>query len=281
MSLMKFKTDDASVSLYPDAPDWDGLPSAALANFRAKDAASADAVLTQALDWAKAQNIPRLLAPMEGDTWHSYRFVTESDGSPAFLMEPQNPDLAPEAFARAGFRKIAGYFSARVPLAQMVQSAPEDSADFQIDQWDGTDATALFTQVHAMSLQAFSKNAFYKPIALQAFLDMYLPIVPMLRPELIHFARKPDGELAGFVFGIPNYAEGMQPKSAILKTYASLTRGAGRHLSYAFHQAALTAGYQDAIHALIHDDNLSALRSATEGAKVFRRYALFGLDLNG
>jgi hypothetical protein len=36
-----------------------------------------------------------------------------------------------------------------------------------------------------------------------------------------------------------------------------------------------------AIHALIHDDNLSALRSATEGAHVFRRYGLYGLRLDG
>jgi hypothetical protein len=139
---------------------------------------------------------------------------------------------------------------------------------------------ALFEQVYALSTEAFSRNAFYKPISRDAFLAMYMPLVPMLRKELIFFARRPDGTLAGFLFGVPNYAEGPAPRTAILKTYASLEKGAGRHLSHAFHTAA-EAIYGAAIHALIHDDNLSALRSATEGAHVFRRYGLYGLRLDG
>ena len=109
---------------------------------------------------------------------------------------------------------------------------------------------------------------------------MYMPMVPMLKRELIFFARRPDETLAGFLFGTPNYAEGPTPSSAILKTYASLEKGAGQHLAYAFHSAAFGAGYTSAIHALIHDDNLSALRSASEGADIFRRYGLFGLVLD-
>ena len=78
---------------------------------------------------------------------------------------------------------------------------------------------------------------------------------------------------------IPNYAEGPAAKSAILKTYASLERGAGQHLAHAFHTAALAMGFTTAIHALIHDDNESARRSAAEGATIFRRYELLGLRL--
>lgn len=56
-------------------------------------------------------------------------------------------------------------------------------------------------------------------------------------------------------------------------------KGAGKHLAYTFHKAATSEGVHTAIHALIHEDNLSALRSASEGAVVFRRYGLFGLKL--
>jgi hypothetical protein len=157
----------------------------------------------------------------------------------------------------------------------------KDTTDFTITTWDGSDPEALFGQVHDLSTQAFSGNAFYKPISRADFLAMYLPMVPLLKPELIFFARRPDGSLAGFLFGIPNYAEGPKPDTVILKTYASIARGAGRHLAYAFHKAAADAGYSTAIHALIHDDNQSADRSAAEGAEVFRRYTLFGRVLDG
>ena len=43
--------------------------------------------------------------------------------------------------------------------------------------------------------------------------------------------------------------------------------------------AARAAGYENAIHALIHDDNRSAERSAAYGATIFRLYVLMGRRL--
>ncbi len=109
---------------------------------------------------------------------------------------------------------------------------------------------------------------------------MYRPVMPMMRPDLIFFARRPDRTLAGYLFAIPNYAEGLETKTIILKTYASLVPGAGRHLVHACHSAARALGFETVIHALIHDANRSAERSRMEGATVFRRYELLGLKLD-
>jgi hypothetical protein len=281
MTEHRVETDGAKLTLYLDGPDWEGEPTATLGAFTCRDAdAGKDAVMT-ALDIVRSHGIGRVLGPMDGDTWHSYRFVTESDGSAGFLLEPPDRPKCLEALTGTGFVQIGGYFSARVTLPQASHTAPEPTDSFTVEAWDGTGPEALFEQVHALSTEAFSRNAFYKPISRDAFLAMYMPLVPMLRKELIFFARRPDGTLAGFLFGVPNYAEGPAPRTAILKTYASLEKGAGRHLSHAFHTAATDEGYGAAIHALIHDDNLSALRSATEGAHVFRRYGLYGLRLDG
>jgi hypothetical protein len=104
---------------------------------------------------------------------------------------------------------------------------------------------------------------------------------PMLKRELIFFAHRPDGSLAGFLFGVPNYAEG--PGSTNRDTQDLCEpRKRGRPASgirVSYHGGGGRI-YHTAIHALIHDDNLSALRSATEGAHVFRRYGLFGLRLD-
>ncbi|WP_424944572.1 hypothetical protein [Aliiroseovarius crassostreae] len=280
MTQQCFRADGAKITAYLDGPEWDGRPTATVGAFVCKTKEGGKDVLRQAIGFIRDNGIGHVIGPMDGDTWHSYRFVTQTDESPPFLLEPSNTPDALEVFKDAGFSEISSYFSARVPLKQTARTAPPATADFKIEQWDGTDPERLFGQVFELSSQAFSKNAFYKPITREAFLAMYMPIVPMLRRELVLFARRPDQTLAGFLFGTPNYAEGPKPGSVILKTYASLMKGAGQHLAYTFHKTAASAGFDTAIHALIHDDNLSALRSASEGADVFRRYGLFGLKLN-
>ena len=279
MTQHQFATTDASITLYLDGPTWNDTPTATLGAFTCKTAAAGADVLTRALDILRDTPLRQVIGPMDGDTWHSYRCVIETDGSPAFLLEPTPNPLAPDLFRQAGFTQISRYFSARVPLSQTAGIQPPATTDFTIAPWDGTNPEALFDQVFNLSTAAFARNAFYKPITRAAFLAMYMPLVPMLKPDLIFFARRPDASLAGFLFGIPNYAEGPTPRNVILKTYASLTRGAGQHLAHAFHKSAAAAGYDTAIHALIHDDNQSALRSAVEGADIFRRYGLFGLKL--
>lgn len=281
MAPMTFKIDDAKISVYLDGPVWDGQVTATVGGFAFKTLENGKNVLQQAIAYVSAQGVRQIIGPMDGDTWHSYRFVTHTDGSPAFLLEPKHSPDAVTLFEAAGFAPISEYFSAKIAVADTAHAHPPTTTGFRIEKWDGTNPTELFEQVFDLSTRAFSENPFYKPISKDDFLAMYLPMVSMLKPELILFARRPDGTLAGFLFGTPNYAEGPQPKSVILKTYASLERGAGQHLAYAFHKSAATLGYETAIHALIHDDNQSAERSAAEGADVFRRYALFGLKLDG
>ncbi|MEM8795405.1 MAG: hypothetical protein AAGE61_07545 [Pseudomonadota bacterium] len=97
-----------------------------------------------------------------------------------------------------------------------------------------------------------------------------------MKQDLILFARREDGSLAGFLFGLPNYVEGADPKTAILKSYTSAERGVGHCLADRFHRAALSLGLTTTIHALIHEYNASLARSRMHSAEIFRRYALFG-----
>ncbi|MEM9796396.1 MAG: hypothetical protein AAF919_07900 [Pseudomonadota bacterium] len=271
MSTETIERGGARATLYLDAPSWDGARSMALGAIKAQNRSVADDLLRAAIDRARALGAEALIGPMEGDTWHSYRLVTESDGRAPFLMEPTSPPHLLPAFAASGFTTIGRYFSA-------VRTLTPGVPDPTVRPWGGEDPEALFTQVHALSCEAFAGNAFYKPIDRQTFLDMYMPVVPMLVPDLVLFAR--EGErLTGFLFGIPNYAEGPGTETVILKTYASLARGAGRALATTFHANAAALGHKTAIHALIHDDNTSAERSRQEGAEIFRRYALMGLRL--
>lgn len=281
MRKTMLKVEGAKLTIYLDGPDWEGETAAAIGEFACQAPDAGAALLSEAILQIRAAGRTRILGPMSGDTWHSYRFVTESDGSPPFLLEPTNAPHEPGLFHAAGFRPISQYFSARLSLAEAASAPPPATDAFTIEAWDGEDPEGLFREVYQLSVQAFASNAFYTPITEDAFLAMYTPVVPMMKREVILFARRPDGSLAGFLFAIPNYAEGLDTKTMILKTYASLERGAGRHLVHACQTRSRDMGYETIIHALIHDANQSADRSAAEGAEVFRRYALLGMRLDG
>lgn len=270
------KTGGASATIYRDAPRWKDLRTAAIGRFKSDSADQGAALLNTCASRLQAEGYEALIGPMDGDTWHSYRLVSFSNGQPPFMLEPTSKPHDMPAFEHAGFSQISAYVSSLAPLPAALASVPEPVPGISIIPWDGKDADRLFGDVFDLSTKAFSKNAFYKPIDRKAFLDIYRPVQPMLVRELILFARDEDQNLAGFLFGIPNYAMGPKPANVILKTYASAHRGVGHLLTHAFHSAAHRLGYQAAIHALIHEDNISADRSGRHGAEVFRRYALMG-----
>ncbi|MBT0955924.1 hypothetical protein IV417_00875 [Alphaproteobacteria bacterium KMM 3653] len=274
-----FEHGGARAKLYWPGPLWGALPCACIGNWSCPDAATGAALLATIEAAAKAQGAKALLGPMDGDTWHSYRLVSETDGTPPFLMEPTSKPYDMQAFETAGFNPIEQYFSARAPIAAGLADSPPAIPGLTLTQWDGTDPEGHFAMVHDLSTRAFAGNLFYTPIPRETFVQMYMPFVPMLRPEMVLFARDDTGALAGFLFGVPNYAEGPETKTAILKTYAGLARGVGRHLVHRFHTACADQGFTQVIHGLIHDDNRSAERSRQAGGEIFRRYALMGKRL--
>ncbi|MBQ2263715.1 MAG: hypothetical protein II336_20425 [Loktanella sp.] len=280
MNTQTLKTNDGQLTIWFDGPVWDDHSQVATVGKCKFSSAKAGArLLAEAAAIAKSKGATALIGPMEGDTWHAYRLISERGMHQPFLMEPASADHDAAAFRAAGFDVISSYFSASAPLSELPGAKPRDTDVFTVSAWDGTDPDMLFTQVYDLSCAAFAGNPFYKHIDLADFLTMYRPVVPLLKQDLILFARDGTGALVGFLFGIPNYAEGPEPTSVILKTYASTQKGAGHWLSYQFYLNAKVMGFETAIHALMHDDNLSAIRSGLNGADVFRRYALMGRAL--
>ena len=280
MTTQILKTDDGQLTVWFDGPAWDDhVKVATVGKCKFASVEAGVRLLAEAAELAKSHGATAMIGPMEGDTWHAYRLISERGDQAPFLMEPSSANHDEAVFVAAGFDVISSYFSASAPLSELPGPKPKDTDVFTIDTWDGTDPDALFTQVYDLSCDAFAGNPFYKQIDLEDFLAMYRPVVPLLKQELILFARDITGTLVGFLFGIPNYAEGPTPKSVILKTYASSQKGAGHWLSYQFYVNAKAMGFDTAIHALMHDDNLSAVRSGLNVADVFRRYVLMGRTL--
>lgn len=267
--------DGASLAIYRDAPSLGGARTAALGQFQCESAETGARLIRAAMERLRAEGFGAVLGPMDGNTWGKHRLVVESDGRPPFLMEPGNPAHYVDAFEASGLRIVSRYVSAVRP-ADIASGGSAAPAGLRLRTFDVARAEEELTRIHKLSLSAFASNHFYQPIALEDFLASYRPVLGAIDPELVLIAEDGAGELAAFLFAVPNFAEGAKPSSVVLKTYASRVKGAGSMLANEFHARAKARGFADVIHALMHESNLSALHSDKTGGKVFRRYALWG-----
>jgi hypothetical protein len=265
----------ASLTIFRDAPSLDGKRTAALGAFACETADAGAQAIREAMALLKTEGFGAVLGPMDGNTWGKHRLVVESDGRPAFLMEPSNPVHYVAAFEKSGLGIVSRYVSAVRPadVASPTVAAP---AGLRLRNLDLARAEDELTRIHALSLEAFEDNHFYQPITQQDFLASYRPVLPAVDPELVLLLEDEAGALKGFLFAVPNLVEGPQTKTVILKTYASRVKGGGSMMANAFHERARARGFVDVIHALMHESNLSATHSDRTGGKVFRRYALWG-----
>lgn len=274
MSAERITLDGASGNWHADGPPLDGRPTAALGKLRIPDVTAGRALLQTACERARYEGRAALLAPLDGDTWHSYRVVTETDGSSPFFMEPTSGPHDLEVLTAEGFEPVAHYLSTIATLDDAIGTPARPVDGITITQWDGSDADGLVRDLFALSSHAFSGNPFFKPIDFDAFSALYRPLVPLLDPRHVLFARDDENTLVGYLFATPNPMERADGPTVILKTYAATRRGVGFLLADTFHRRARDMGFRNVIHALMHETNVSRERSGQHGAHVFRRYAL-------
>jgi hypothetical protein len=271
----KMNIPGAELAIFRDAPSLDGARTAALGAFSCGSAEAGARLIREAMVKLKAEGFGAVLGPMDGNTWGKHRLVVESDGRPPFLMEPANPAHYVDAFEQSGLKVVSRWVSAVRP-ADIPASGSKAPEGIRIRNFDPGQAENELRCIHKLSLQQFASNHFYMPIGEEEFLSGYWPVLKVIDPELVLLAEDSKGELKAFLFALPNFAEGPQTKTVVLKTYASAVKGGGSMLANAFHERAKARGFSNVVHALMHETNLSAQHSGNTGGKVFRRYALWG-----
>jgi ribosomal protein S18 acetylase RimI-like enzyme len=230
----------------------------------------------------------RVLGPVNGSTWGRYRLALASDlrADPPFLSEPVNPPEYADHFVEAGFVVAADYESAIVEeLSAGDARAPEYLARLAargatMRMLDADRFDEELESIYRLSVDAFAQNRFYAPIGVEEFRARYLPLRPVLDPDLVRLAVGADGGLLGFVFAFPDLlsAEAGRPRRVVLKTLATAPAarglGLGSLLTDEVRRVAHEKGYRAVIHALMEAGNAS-VRISRHSARVFRRYALF------
>jgi hypothetical protein len=85
-----------------------------IGHYYAKDRESSDTLLKESCRILGQNGCRKVYGPMDGSTWNSYRLVTWSDGSPPFLMEPQNQHEWVDYWLESGFVAAHEYLSTSV-----------------------------------------------------------------------------------------------------------------------------------------------------------------------
>lgn len=272
------------------------------------DYSVAEQLLNESLNWLGEKKISIVRGPINGSTWHSYRFLTKGFEQAPFLLEPYNPNYYPAFFERFGFRVKKKYYSSIVTYHErQVQSAEEKLKKFaemgySVRPLDLKNFERELRLLYELSLEIFKDNWEYTEISWSGFRALYDGLERLVDPELVLFAYDPQRKPVGFVFAIPDYAEAVRqmggesnllaklrfvltrrkPEAAIVKTLGVLPEarqaGVGSVLVALAHRAIQQKGYTKAIHALMSEENASRKISEKSG-EAFKEYAVYEIIL--
>jgi GNAT superfamily N-acetyltransferase len=275
-----------------EAPPLAGERTGAIGHFHAEPDAgeAARALLEHACSELAAQGVTLVIGPMDGNTWRSYRLVSDAGVEPPFFLEPWTPLQWNGHFIAAGFAPLATYHSSlnrdlsRIDPRVADAAARLKSNGVKLRSLNVARFVAELERIHELSVDAFSRNYLFTPGTREEFVAQYLPIERRVDPRLVLVGER-DGELAGFLFAVPDLSQaqrGATVDTVVVKTVAVRAgrqyAGLGAWLTAECHARAAQAGFRRAVHALMHDANNSA-NISRRYADILRRYTLYARKL--
>lgn len=275
-----------------EAPPLAGERTGAIGHFHAEPhaGAAARALLEHVCRELAAQGVTLAIGPMDGNTWRSYRLVSDAGVEPPFFLEPWTPLEWNGHFTAAGFAPLATYHSSLNPDLDRIDpriaaaAARLQSNGVKLRSLDAARFVAELERIHELSVDSFARNFLFTPVTREEFVAQYRPIERHVDPRLVLVAER-DGELAGYLFAVPDLAQaqrGTQVDTVVVKTVAvrpgRLYAGLGAWLAAQCHARAAQAGFRRAVHALMHDANNSA-NISRRYADILRRYTLYARKL--
>lgn len=263
-----------------------------IGHYAASDRATSDLLLRSACRHLAGQDCTLAAGPIDGNTWHPYRFVTDPGNRPPFFLEPVNSPAWPRHWIEGGFKPLAGYTSAiNSDLGNSARDFNRTAKRYarlgiKIRHLRMATYERELSNIYRISVSAFANNFLYTPITENEFFECYAPIKAYIRPEMVLLAEDEQGPLA-FLFAVPDILQqrrGEAIDTAIIKTVAVVpsrkTQGLGAFLAakamFIYHEL----GYLHCIHALMHEHNASQNISRHQlMVRTIRRYGLFAKPL--
>ena len=244
-------------------------------------------LLSAIIEEAKSKGAKKLIGPMNGSSWESYRF-TEKSGELPFLMEPIQPNFYNHQWQKFGFQKTESYFSSVTDVFDFDEKVEKnldlkfETMGVSIETFDLSKIEATLKELAVFNNKAFAKNDFFSPISESFFVQKYKQLITQLDPELIFLAKR-RGQIVGLLFTYPDFND-LAGKTLIAKTLARTPQKELQALCLWVYGKMLpiakAKGFTKIIHALMKSDNYSLQRSRQVGGKVFRKYWLYELQID-
>jgi GNAT superfamily N-acetyltransferase len=270
---------------WTDTPPQDGQRLGLIGHYAARDAHVARTLLDAVCASLAGQACTLAVGPMDGSTWRRYRLLTDRGSEPPFFLEPDNPDDWPGHFTQAGFTPLARYTSSLNPDIVRGKTAAEPvPSGVTVRELDPRQIESEMSDLWRVAAAGFAGNFLHTPIEEAEFREIYDPVMPLVRPELVQFAEV-DGRPVGFCFAVPDLLQarrGHPIDTVVVKSMAILPEHRRRRLGSVLIdrivERARGLGFRRAIFALMHDDNPSR-RLQRAVMRDFRRYTLFARTL--
>ena len=235
--------------------------------------------------YLRSMGYEEIIGPMNGSTWHTYRFHDRLPDRP-FFSEPWHAAYYPEFFSSAGF-DLFGHYESNVTVvgdlevfkkAKLADGLRCRNLDMEkIDQ-----ELAFFYEI---SEDAFSKAFLYSPIPFANFKLIYQSVLPFIDPQLVWIIENEKNEAEAFILGLIDHFD-PKNESIIIKTIAKRSDSRIRNLiNYGMkllYEKMLERGYKYLVHALIHNKNFASAK-ASRGrlkGKSYRKYSLYRKEIN-
>lgn len=235
--------------------------------------AACDMLISAAMRWASSDRYSEIFAPIDFDTWFSYRFlVPREDNAPhvrLFSWEPAQPADYLDAFIGEGFavseryQTVVARFDAQSTnslshVAELTSSALTDAmlAGFSFERLsDHSQLPAVLDEAYALCMSAFADNFLFERLSRELFKTILLSGAAVRDCTLSHWVRDASGDMKGFVL---SFADG---DAIVCKTIAISPTARGHRLSTALlHLTVMEGaarGLNTFVSALVRGGNVS------------------------
>lgn len=224
-----------------------------------------------------------LIGPMNGSTWHSYRFTLPDKYAP-FFLDNYHKSYYYELFEDSGFDKLSSYSSfiydrALIDNDRVTKYIKHfEEKRIVIRNINLNDFKTELKKLYDLSICSFTNNFLYTPISFDEFCNLYIGIENVISPEFSYIAEDEEHNICGYLFACDNIFE-KSKKSLVLKTLAvnpePKFKGLGTLITEMAHKKAFESNYEEIIHALIHQDNESGNILSGKNHQ-FREYVILG-----
>lgn len=223
------------------------------------DAGCAKALFNAAEEWLGARGVTHVHGPMNLNIYTGYRLQMTGFDSVPFPGEPRNQEYYPALMQNAGYEVHATWRSWEMPNEYVRLTVEHRGSGISASDVQGLTTRPVQVEhlqaeilcVYDCALEVFSNNYGFSTVSREEFVAAYLPLEPLLDPDLFHFLLNGEGEPVGFVLGY--WDSPVERSRVVFHTVgvSSAYRGAAivHHLALPFWTAAAATG-KDAVGGL-------------------------------